>query len=1482
MIRSIAVFLVLLWSFLASAQTPGAPWKADQLQMTPISGSTCAAGKTCLYIDTSERVKIRKANGTTGDPQASGGGGSCSATLTAVAPVTCNGTTSCNACSDHTVALTGVVPVNKGGTNATSGGSLGSVPAWGSGNAYAFSAAPSSTHDILHGNPSGTGIPTWGYVDLTSEVGSTILPIANGGTGSATRNYVMLTGDETIAGTKTFSSTPTMQGFNSNNTSDGVYVYHNVIDQPGAGGYETPTGFSIVHKQPLNETGSDFSILVPSKAVGSGHAYARTFGIIHDANGENIIEFNRPEELYEGGLKSRWDGGSTTLEMLKFVKFLPQFDGADCSGAHAGLAYGGHHCGSVLGTNSWYSETDGPALWRSVGAYLHDSFLTPLTCTGAVSYDPIRQGSAARCTSSGNVTSFTILPPDDYTGRVIEGFTVYIRLQQSNAGHTWPSTIVNGVVLGGFGTIKPTQTLNGEDELICTYHASDSKYICAVQAGSQVWAGVSDSRFCPTPSGGNSGLCCVSNGSAWVASSCGGGGGGGATLDAGDGLATLSYTGAVPATINLQLNGSGGLSKTLGAGHDLGIAASGVTNAMLAGSIANAKLSNSSLTFNGIACSLGGSCELQRFLNASRLRVNNSADSFYTEFTSLASANRTLTIPDVTGTLAVLSLAQSWSAVQTHTNAGRIRINNSADSFYAELTAAATANRTITLPDATTTLLGTDNAATVTNKTINGSNNTLSNIGNSSLVNSQVTINGSAVSLGGSITVGAAPTGSASNDLSGTYPGPTVAKILGKLLCANVGTAAAGQDGQCLKWDNGNSCYGVAACTGGGTDAISLRGVPIAAGAASPTLHDMLEFDGSEWTLAAQNIDAPGHSGDILVDNGLGFYARVTMSGDATIAAGGAFTIATVTVPKGGTGRTTLTNHGVLIGAGTSAVTQLAAAVAGTLFTGQGTGSDPAFSSTPTLGIAGATKGTLALAGDSSGTVTIQPQSAAGTYNFNLPTGAGTAGQPLLSGGGGSSPMTFGTLGVAGGGFGLTTLTAHSLYVGNGTSAPAALGSATNGQIPIGSTGADPVLATITGTANRLGVTNGAGSITLNIDATQWPSSIAGDGTGNKALVATGANSATWQSIVNSLSNGGGITASCTNGACTLGASGIAASAVTGTAVVESRTVTGTNGISGGGDLSTNRTLSLDQAFAATWTALETFAKAWTSITSGSNHGIDITPSVAGDAATGTNTATPIFANLTGTVNLAATGGTNSSGYTGLLVNIIETAIGSGTKKLLDLEVGGVARFFVTNAGLASMVNATVTSLSVAGIVTNTSGGVLGTVDKIPVANGGTNSSTALVNGRVMTSVGGAIVEGRFIDYTVLCTSSTTGGAAVDCTYTLPAGLDSLNTNACRLQISADLKDHGAGGGTVGLTVGTSSGGNDLGLVQTVTAGTTTNGTSYYELTDGTELGSKKASTKAYLLIVDGGSTVYFTLGAPSGTVSGAVKVRVHLTGKCM
>jgi len=67
---------------------------------------------------------------------------------------------------------------------------------------------------------------------------------------------------------------------------------------------------------------------------------------------------------------------------------------------------------------------------------------------------------------------------------------------------------------------------------------------------------------------------------------------------------------------------------------------------------------------------------------------------------------------------------------------------------------------------------------------------------------------------------------------------------------------------------------------------------------------------------------------------------------------------------------------------------------------------------------------------------------------------------------------------VASGGTGASTLTDGGVLVGSGTGAVTSLGQATNGQLIIGSTGADPVLATLTGGSN-ITVTNTAGAISI-------------------------------------------------------------------------------------------------------------------------------------------------------------------------------------------------------------------------------------------------------------------------------------------------------------------------------------------------------------------------------------------------------------------
>jgi len=229
---------------------------------------------------------------------------------------------------------------------------------------------------------------------------------------------------------------------------------------------------------------------------------------------------------------------------------------------------------------------------------------------------------------------------------------------------------------------------------------------------------------------------------------------------------------------------------------------------------------------------------------------------------------------------------------------------------------------------------------------------------------------------------------------------------------------------------------------------------------------------------------------------------------------GGSITgITDLAVADGGTGASTLTDHGILLGSGTAAVTPLAAATNGQIPIGS-TGADPVLATiagtadevdvsvgagTITIGLVnpliagkgGTGASTLTDHGIllGSGTDAVTPLAAA--TNGQIPIGstgadpvlatiAGTADEVDVSVGAGT--ITIGLVNplIAGkGGTGASTLTDHGILLGSGTDAVTPLAAATNGQIPIGSTGADPVLATIAGTANQIVVTNGAGTSTI-------------------------------------------------------------------------------------------------------------------------------------------------------------------------------------------------------------------------------------------------------------------------------------------------------------------------------------------------------------------------------------------------------------------
>lgn len=87
-----------------------------------------------------------------------------------------------------------------------------------------------------------------------------------------------------------------------------------------------------------------------------------------------------------------------------------------------------------------------------------------------------------------------------------------------------------------------------------------------------------------------------------------------------------------------------------------------------------------------------------------------------------------------------------------------------------------------------------------------------------------------------------------------------------------------------------------------------------------------------------------------------------------------------------------------------------------------------------------------------------------------------TAGTIILAGG--NNITTTGTVGPNTATVSVTGTTNHAVQIGNASGSLTSLSVGTNGQLPIGSTGANPVMSTLTA-GTGISITNGAGSITI-------------------------------------------------------------------------------------------------------------------------------------------------------------------------------------------------------------------------------------------------------------------------------------------------------------------------------------------------------------------------------------------------------------------
>lgn len=120
----------------------------------------------------------------------------------------------------------------------------------------------------------------------------------------------------------------------------------------------------------------------------------------------------------------------------------------------------------------------------------------------------------------------------------------------------------------------------------------------------------------------------------------------------------------------------------------------------------------------------------------------------------------------------------------------------------------------------------------------------------------------------------------------------------------------------------------------GGTGAVTLTGVLTGNGTSAVTANTVTQY-GTVVAGASNAVSSVAPS----ATSGVPFISQGAASNP---------TFGTAVVAGGGTGATTLTDHGVLVGSGTSPIDALSVGATGTVLAGT-TGADPAFTATPSV-----------------------------------------------------------------------------------------------------------------------------------------------------------------------------------------------------------------------------------------------------------------------------------------------------------------------------------------------------------------------------------------------------------------------------------------------------------------------------------------------------------------------------------------------------